>query len=55
MGASALSWLAIIGEFWLMTDVLGLGLTLPQAITALVAARVAILLPLPAALGALEA
>ncbi len=55
VGASALSWLAIVGEFWLMTDVLGLGLTLPQAITALVAARVAILLPLPAALGALEA
>ena len=55
VGASALSWVAIVGEFWLMTNVLGLGLTLPQAITALVAARVAILLPLPAALGALEA
>ena len=55
VSASALSWVAIVGEFWLMTDVLGLGLTLPQAITALVAARVAILLPLPAALGALEA
>lgn len=55
VGASALSWVAIIGEFWLMGSVLGLGLTPPQAITALVAARVAILLPLPAALGALEA
>lgn len=55
VGASALSWLGIIGEFWLMTYVLGLNLTLPQAITALLAARVAILLPMPAGLGALEA
>jgi uncharacterized protein (TIRG00374 family) len=55
LAASAVSWLAIIGEFWLMTGILGLGLTLSQALMALVAARVAILLPLPAALGALEA
>jgi uncharacterized protein (TIRG00374 family) len=55
LGASALSWSAIIAEFWLMTGVLGLGLTFQQAIVALLAARVAILLPLPAALGALEA
>jgi uncharacterized protein (TIRG00374 family) len=55
IGASGLSWVAMIGEFWLMTDVLGLGLTLAQAITAMAAARVAILLPLPAGLGALEA
>jgi uncharacterized protein (TIRG00374 family) len=54
-GASALSWLGIIGEFWLMTYVLQLDLTLPEAITALLAARVAILLPMPAGLGALEA
>jgi uncharacterized membrane protein YbhN (UPF0104 family) len=38
-----------------MTAVLGLEMTLPQAVTAMVAARVAILLPLPAGLGALEA
>lgn len=55
LGASALSWAAIVAEFWLMTSVLGLGLTLGQAVAALLAARVAILLPLPAALGALEA
>jgi uncharacterized protein (TIRG00374 family) len=55
LAVSAVSWLGIIGEFWLMTGVLGLGLTLSQALMALVAARVAILLPLPAALGALEA
>jgi len=55
LAASAASWVAIIGEFWLMTHVLGLDLGFPEAITALLAARVAILLPLPAALGALEA
>ena len=55
LSASGLSWLAMTGEFWLMTYVLGLGMSFEQAIFALVAARVAILLPLPAALGALEA
>ncbi|HAJ36164.1 MAG TPA: hypothetical protein DCL15_10765 [Chloroflexi bacterium] len=55
VGASLLSWAAIVGEFWLMTAVLGLDLALPEAVAALLAARVAILLPLPAALGALEA
>ncbi len=55
IGASLLSWIAIIGEFWLMTSVLGMQLTLPEAIAALLAARVAILLPMPAAIGALEA
>lgn len=55
LGISMVSWVGIIGEFWLMTTVLGLGLSLSEAITALVAARVAILLPLPAAIGALEA
>ncbi|MBE2239862.1 MAG: flippase-like domain-containing protein, partial [Caldilineaceae bacterium] len=55
VGASVLSWAAIVGEFWLMAAVLGLDLTLPETIAALLAARVAILLPLPAAVGALEA
>ncbi|MBK8797929.1 MAG: flippase-like domain-containing protein [Anaerolineales bacterium] len=55
VGASGLSWAAIVGEFWLMAAVLGLELTLPETIAALLAARVAILLPLPAAVGALEA
>ena len=50
-----LSWAAMIGEFWLATHVLGLGLSLGQAVTAMLAARIAILFPLPAGLGALEA
>ncbi len=52
---SALSWVALIGEYWLMTQLLGIDLTFGQAITALIAARFAILLPMPAGLGALEA
>lgn len=50
-----LSWAAMAAEFWLVTQWLGLGLTPLQAATALVAARIAILLPMPAGLGALEA
>lgn len=52
---SAISWLGMALEFWLMTAVLGLALNPAQALLALLAARVAILLPMPAALGALEA
>jgi uncharacterized protein (TIRG00374 family) len=55
LGVSLLSWAGVIGEFWLMTALLGLDLTLGEALLALVAARAAILLPLPAAVGALEA
>jgi uncharacterized protein (TIRG00374 family) len=55
VGASLVSWVGIVGEFWLMTALLGLDLTLAEALLALVAARAAILLPLPAAVGALEA
>ncbi len=55
IAASLVSWAAIIGEFWLMTYILELGLSLPEAMYALLAARAAILLPLPAAVGALEA
>lgn len=50
-----LSWFMMIGEFWLMTYVLGLNLSLPDAMVAMLAARAAILLPLPAAVGVLEA
>jgi len=50
-----LSWVAIIGEYWLMAHFLGVNLALPQLVTALTAARIAILLLLPAGLGALEA
>jgi uncharacterized protein (TIRG00374 family) len=52
---TVVSWVAIVAEFWLMTYVLGMGLSVPQALVALLAARAAILLPLPAAVGALEA
>jgi uncharacterized protein (TIRG00374 family) len=55
VGLSLLSWLGLIGEFWLLTLVLDLPLSFTAAATALVAARIAILLPLPAGLGALEA
>ncbi len=52
---SLLGWLALIGEFWLMMTFLGLPLTAVQTITALTAARIAFLLPLPGGLGTLEA
>lgn len=50
-----LTWIGVIGEFVLLTRVLGLSLTPLQITASLVAARVAILLPMPAGLGALEA
>lgn len=52
---SLLSWGTLFGEFWYMTHALGFGLSFPQAVTLLLAMRVAILLPMPAGLGALEA
>lgn len=52
---SLLSWVALIGEFWYMTVALELNLGFTQAMTLLFAMRVAILLPMPAGLGALEA
>jgi uncharacterized membrane protein YbhN (UPF0104 family) len=55
LGLSTLSWIGLIAEFWLLTTILGLDLSVIDATTALVAARIAILLPMPAGLGALEA
>lgn len=55
LAISVVSWLVVVWEFWLMTQALGLGLTASQAVPALLAARIAILLPMPAAIGALEA
>lgn len=52
---SLLSWGTLLSEFWYMTHALGFGLSFPQAVTLLFAMRVAILLPIPAGLGALEA
>lgn len=51
---SVLAWLLMMGEYWLMLLFLGVKLDLTQMIVALFAARAAILLPLPGALGALE-
>ena len=55
VAVSLASWAAMVAEFWLMTYVLGIELTLADAVVALLAARAASLLPLPAAVGALEA
>jgi uncharacterized protein (TIRG00374 family) len=52
---SALGWAAMIGEYWLALHFLGQSLTLAQTISALTAARIAFLMPLPGGLGALEA
>lgn len=46
--------LAMIVEYWLMVRFLGVRLTFPQLITTLTAARLSILVLLPAGLGALE-
>ena len=52
---SIIGWLLMISEFWLMVSFLGTPLTMLQLITALTAARIAILLLLPGGLGVLEA
>jgi uncharacterized protein (TIRG00374 family) len=52
---SILAWLALAGEYWLMTQFLRLDLDLASTIGSLTAARLAILVPVPAALGVLEA
>lgn len=52
---SGLVWLALIAEYWLATRLLGLQLNLVQVLSALVAARLAFLTPLPGGVGALEA
>ncbi len=52
---SGLIWLLMLAEFWLTFRFLGQPLTLLQMVSALTAARLAFLLPLPGGLGALEA
>jgi len=49
------TWVGMVFEYWLLTRFLGLRLSLSQVISALVAARLAFLTPLPGGLGALEA
>jgi glycosyltransferase 2 family protein len=53
--ASLLSWAALIGEMWLAVYFLGTTLTLMQIVAIMTAARLAILMPSPAAIGTLEA
>jgi uncharacterized protein (TIRG00374 family) len=52
---SLVSWAAMLGEYWLAVRFLGISLTGGQLITAMTAARLAFLTPLPGGLGALEA
>ena len=54
IGTSLIQWALMIGEFWLIYFVCGLPLSLSQLIGVVLAARLAFLLPLPGALGALE-
>lgn len=53
--ASGLIWCLSIAEYWLSLYLLGAQLTLLETISALTAARIAFLTPLPGGLGALEA
>lgn len=52
---SLVSWLAMLAEYWLMVAFLGTNLTVLQLVVTLTAARIAILLLIPGAVGALEA
>ncbi|MCX7706659.1 MAG: flippase-like domain-containing protein, partial [Anaerolineae bacterium] len=55
LGISAISWAALIGEYWLALWLLGAQADFWQMVAALTAMRLALLVPLPGALGALEA
>lgn len=55
LAVSALSWAALIGEYWLASWLLGARPTIWQMVAALTAMRLAFLAPLPGGLGALEA
>jgi CDP-diacylglycerol--glycerol-3-phosphate 3-phosphatidyltransferase len=54
ISTSLVQWAFMIGEFWLIYFVCGLPLSLTQLIGVVLAGRLAFLLPLPGALGALE-
>lgn len=49
------AWAGMVFEYWLLARILGLELELLQVVSALVAARLAFLTPLPGGLGVLEA
>ncbi len=48
------TWLAVFGEFWLMSYFLGFPLSMGQLTAVVLTARLAFLTPLPAGIGALE-
>jgi uncharacterized membrane protein YbhN (UPF0104 family) len=52
---SAVVWVALALEYWLALEFLGLPLSFWQVMSVMTAARLAILLPMPAGLGTLEA
>ncbi|HRJ42748.1 MAG: flippase-like domain-containing protein [Caldilineaceae bacterium] len=52
---SALNWVVLLADFWLATRLVGMQLSGLHFVSFVVAARLAILLPIPAGLGALEA
>jgi len=54
ISTSLVRWAFMIAEFWLIYFACGLPLSLTQLIGAVLAARLAFLLPLPGAMGALE-
>jgi uncharacterized membrane protein YbhN (UPF0104 family) len=55
LGIALLTWLGMVFEYWLCLYFLGVDARLPEVISALTAARLAFLAPLPAGLGAFEA
>jgi len=55
LGFSLLSWVFLLGEYWLALRFLGLPVGLLETLVVVGAARLAILLPFPGGLGVLEA
>ena len=55
LALAALTWLLVVGEYYLALDFLGIPLTLVQAVVVLTAARLAFMLPAPSGLGTFEA
>jgi uncharacterized protein (TIRG00374 family) len=51
---SLITWILLLGEYWLMLQFLGIDLNLLQTVAVLTIARFAFLFPLPGGLGALE-
>lgn len=55
LGISLFAWVVMVAEYALMLNFLGFSVSLPQAIIALTAARLAFIVPTPGGLGAFEA